>query len=767
MTSIGDWAFYSCSGLTSVTIGNGVTSIGMLAFYSCSGLTSVTIGNSVTSIGDEAFENCSGLTSITIPDSVTSIGNGAFLNCIGLTSVTIGNGVTSINNQPFYNCNKLKTVKILAVNPPTLYSGAFEETSLEKIIVPKSAINTYKSAAGWSDYADKIVYEVDSSDLYTIVDDLSTSTNLENGEGTGSIQQKGITYDKLITDYEPSMVAYASYIGAGVSSPTSKQLIALLNSDKTNPYVAQILGNYTFEQYCAGFLAGTGAIQPGVSNKTAIDSLIAGALEGYGLTPSSDLSNIVGKVGSAAAILGAMNKAFSPGAFAGGVGCEAGDEGYPGNSVCAFAYGSNVKTKAICAIGVGKDLENLGDTSAVFGRGNKEYKIDGETEGDKQHQRLYLDNLAEAGGTVTGTGDDRVGVTGINKGTNNFMAGNCHYIGEGADNNTVVGNQNIIGAKKANSGNANNFISGLINYIGLSQFCGIIGNRNQIRNSENIFLAGHSLLANGRYHKAVVGAFNEDKANTHFEVGNGLSDTDRKNAFEVLFDGRAKVQSAPKDNDDVVRKLELDRKFDKAGGTVTGDIVVGGNFTVQGTTTTVDSETLRVADKLIYVAKDNTVSLTSPAGLIIPKYDGTNNGGIVYDHTGTAYVGDITLDSNGNVDVNNSDLQPIATRNATITNGNLVKWDSGNLKLVDAGKNVENLVDKLPASLRNQAYVRNANGEDSGLAYTYTNEGNTLALRNASGQLQVNDPSQDKDAANKSYADNVNARYVSTSILGG
>ena len=76
-------------------------------------------------------------------------------------------------------------------------------------------------------------------------------------------------------------------------------------------------------------------------------------------------------------------------------------------------------------------------------------------------------------------------------------------------------------------------------------------------------------------------------------------------------------------------------------------------------------------------------------------------------------------------------------------------------------------VDKLPASLRNQAYVRNANGEDSGLAYTYTDEGGTLALRNASGQLQVSNPLQDKDAANKSYADNLNARYVSTSILGG
>ena len=80
-------AFYNCSGLTSVTIGNSVTSIGNYAFYNCSGLTSITIGNSVTSIGSSAFRNCSNLTSITIPDGVTSIGEYAFFRCTGLTSV--------------------------------------------------------------------------------------------------------------------------------------------------------------------------------------------------------------------------------------------------------------------------------------------------------------------------------------------------------------------------------------------------------------------------------------------------------------------------------------------------------------------------------------------------------------------------------------------------------------------------------------------------------------------------------------------------------
>ena len=104
VTNIGYLAFYGCTGLTSVTIPNSVTSIGNNAFYYCTGLTSITIPNSVTSIGDEAFYECDGVTSITIPNSVTSIGYGAFYGCTGLTSITIPNSVTSIGDEAFYRC---------------------------------------------------------------------------------------------------------------------------------------------------------------------------------------------------------------------------------------------------------------------------------------------------------------------------------------------------------------------------------------------------------------------------------------------------------------------------------------------------------------------------------------------------------------------------------------------------------------------------------------------------------------------------------------
>ena len=56
--------------------------IGEFAFYGCSGLTSLNLPDGITSIGESAFSNCSGLTSLTLPDGITSIGEYAFYNCI-------------------------------------------------------------------------------------------------------------------------------------------------------------------------------------------------------------------------------------------------------------------------------------------------------------------------------------------------------------------------------------------------------------------------------------------------------------------------------------------------------------------------------------------------------------------------------------------------------------------------------------------------------------------------------------------------------------
>lgn len=121
-----------------------------------------------------------------------------------------------------------------------------------------------------------------------------------------------------------------------------------------------------------------------------------------------------------------------------------------------------------------------------------------------------------------------------------------------------------------------------------------------------------------------------------------------------------------------------------------GSLTVGGSLTVNGTTTTVDSTTLQVKDKLIEVAHGNTTKLTTPAGLVAPKYDGTNSGALVFDGDGTAYVGDVTLDSAGNIDVPKSELQPLATRTGLV-GGNLVQYDSTAQTLKDSGKKISDL----------------------------------------------------------------------------
>ena len=136
VTEIGDYAFFRCSGLTSLTIPSGVTEIGGNAFYCCSGLTSLTIPSGVTKIGDSAFDFCSGLTSLTIPSSVTWIGDNAFSGCSGLTSLTIPSSVTWIGDYAFYGCSGLTSIPLPSGVTKIGYSAFYGCSGLISLTLP-------------------------------------------------------------------------------------------------------------------------------------------------------------------------------------------------------------------------------------------------------------------------------------------------------------------------------------------------------------------------------------------------------------------------------------------------------------------------------------------------------------------------------------------------------------------------------------------------------------------------------------------------------
>ncbi|GAB6392400.1 MAG: leucine-rich repeat domain-containing protein [Treponematales bacterium] len=109
-----------------VVLPDTLTSIGIFAFYDCSSLTSVTIGNGVTSIGQTAFGGCSSLTSVTIPASVTSVGPTVFYGCSSLTSVTFaGSAAVVYGASSFPSGASLLSAGGAAAGGPPMQAGTY------------------------------------------------------------------------------------------------------------------------------------------------------------------------------------------------------------------------------------------------------------------------------------------------------------------------------------------------------------------------------------------------------------------------------------------------------------------------------------------------------------------------------------------------------------------------------------------------------------------------------------------------------------------
>lgn len=171
VTSIDDEAFACCSSLTSVDMPS-VTRIDSEAFWDCDSLTSVAMP-SVTSIGFQAFVSCSSLTSVYMP-SVTSIGNNAFAGC-PITNLYLPTTLTSIGNSCF---TETREITLAATSPAALGTDVFWEYVV--IRVPESAVNDYRTAAGWSNYKDQILSMSDITDYDVTVTAQEKESGLHN-----------------------------------------------------------------------------------------------------------------------------------------------------------------------------------------------------------------------------------------------------------------------------------------------------------------------------------------------------------------------------------------------------------------------------------------------------------------------------------------------------------------------------------------------------------------------------------------------------------
>ncbi len=115
LVEIGNGAFEGCS-LTAIKLPKEISDIGKSTFHGCEALISVELSERVESIGGNAFKDCSSLTHIELPENLISIGERAFVGCSSLTDIEIPSGVINIGTRAFHYCNSLNSINVVEEN---------------------------------------------------------------------------------------------------------------------------------------------------------------------------------------------------------------------------------------------------------------------------------------------------------------------------------------------------------------------------------------------------------------------------------------------------------------------------------------------------------------------------------------------------------------------------------------------------------------------------------------------------------------------------
>ena len=231
--TIGQSAFSNCSSLASLVLPNSVETIGDYAFYGCSALTRLVLPNSITSIGRAVVYACSSLTDLVIPQSVTSIGDYAINRCSSLKSISIPNSVETIGYGAFYGCSELMSVEMGNSVTTIGYFGFGGCPKLESVkmfgeVPPTAFDNTF------SNYDATLYVPVGASNTYRAADVWQNFSLIEEFETTG-IEDINAIADKEVTVYTTSgtlVLRVPNYNGEPLPLPTGVYVVRTGNASK-------------------------------------------------------------------------------------------------------------------------------------------------------------------------------------------------------------------------------------------------------------------------------------------------------------------------------------------------------------------------------------------------------------------------------------------------------------------------------------------------------------------------------------------------------
>lgn len=166
---------FQASGITSITLGSGVTEIPYGAFKGCFSLTDVHFAEGLTTIQNSAFYSCDALTSITLPDSVTTVALGAFLYCMNLEKVSLGSKVSSLAGNAFIGCTKLTNIEVSPDNPYYKADGVMVFSKDGKTLVSyRNASGSVILPYGITTIGESALANCDELTSVTIPDDVTT-----------------------------------------------------------------------------------------------------------------------------------------------------------------------------------------------------------------------------------------------------------------------------------------------------------------------------------------------------------------------------------------------------------------------------------------------------------------------------------------------------------------------------------------------------------------------------------------------------------------